>query len=120
MRSLRAAADMRTGMEISPKVRWPFQTVVAMGVCLREAALERARAFKGSAGKGRKQEKRMVEAAKGEMEGTRTRSIIFPPTNPFPAGTCKLACGRQRERAAPPRFRPPGEEKRTVNRDTAR
>jgi hypothetical protein len=30
MRSLRAAVVSRTGIEIKPKVRWPFQTVVAM------------------------------------------------------------------------------------------
>jgi hypothetical protein len=38
MRSPRAAADMRIGMEINPKVRWPFQTVVAIGTLLRSAA----------------------------------------------------------------------------------
>src|SRR6266403_3891876 len=30
MRSPRAAADLRMGMEINPKVRWPCQTVVSM------------------------------------------------------------------------------------------
>jgi len=30
IRSPRAAANIRTGMEIKPNVRWPFQTVVAM------------------------------------------------------------------------------------------
>src|SRR6516164_5513929 len=39
MRSPRAAAYMRIGMEINPKVRWPFQTVVAIWTLLRSAAL---------------------------------------------------------------------------------
>jgi len=36
MRSPRAAADIRMGMEINPKVRWPFQTVVAMSTLLQK------------------------------------------------------------------------------------
>src|SRR5260370_14587252 len=38
MRSARAAADMCMGMEINPKVRWPFQTVLAMWTLLRQQA----------------------------------------------------------------------------------
>src|SRR5258708_30295980 len=38
MRSPRAAADMCMGMEINPKVRWPFQTVVAMWTLLQQQA----------------------------------------------------------------------------------
>src|SRR6266849_2109410 len=38
MRSPRAAADIRMGMEINPNVRWPFQTVVAMWTLLRQQA----------------------------------------------------------------------------------
>src|SRR5438445_1122486 len=38
MRSPRAAADMRMGMEINPNVRWPFQTVVAMWTLLQQQA----------------------------------------------------------------------------------
>src|SRR6266852_6561901 len=38
MRSPRAAADIRIGMEINPKVRWPFQTVLAMWTLLRQQA----------------------------------------------------------------------------------
>jgi hypothetical protein len=30
IRSPRAAADIRTGIEIKPKVRWPFHTLVAI------------------------------------------------------------------------------------------
>src|SRR5713101_796922 len=35
MRSPRAAVNIRTGIEINPKVRWPFQTVAAMRKLLR-------------------------------------------------------------------------------------
>jgi len=37
MRSPRAAADIRMGMEINPKVRWPFQTVVAMSTLFKNS-----------------------------------------------------------------------------------
>src|SRR6516162_3552072 len=39
MRSPRAAENRRIGIEIRPKVRWPFQTVVAMMALLGEPEL---------------------------------------------------------------------------------
>src|SRR5215472_1096211 len=68
MRSLRAAVNMRTGIEINPKVRWPFQTVVAMKF-LRKQLKDGARVSKGSRAAAKKQEKVCVKRRKGNGMG---------------------------------------------------
>src|SRR6266568_2829676 len=56
IRSPRAAVDMRTGIEIRPNVRWPFQTVVAISTLLRQQLVAVHDLFKVIRPPGKKQD----------------------------------------------------------------